>query len=379
MPSQLAPLAEALTPNPYTVLDWLSTSRSAALLAELAELAEHRSDLTHDVLDALPQTRVTRHVRAVLVTTGVLPPRQERLAQMNLWLDKALGHAPPPHRQVVRPFAEWGLLRHARRSAAHDRYSGSAARRDRSQVQAALDFLSWLDDEGLDLSSLAQEHLDRWLATRPARYDTLHAFIRWATARHLTGPLTLPSRPRSSASHFLTETAYEQQLRRCLNDETLQRELRIAGALICLYALPVSRIIELTTSRFHREGQGTAYLTFERHPVLLPPKLARLIEDQIIHRSTTNSLNHELGASDRYLLPGTVPGSPIDGGTLAKLLGEKGLPVRAARNTAMIEAVTSLPPIVVADLLGLHPATVGRWSDQANDSWASYLAARPKA
>ncbi|MEU9117790.1 hypothetical protein AB0D04_40205 [Streptomyces sp. NPDC048483] len=177
----------------------------------------------------------------------------------------------------------------------------------------------------------------------------------------------------------LGEVEYQQQLRRCLNDEALQRELRIAGALICLYALPVSRIAELTTNRFHRDGQGLAYLTFERHPVLLPPKLARLIEDQITHRSTTNSLNRELCASDRYLLPGTVPGSPCDGDTLTKQLREKGLPVRAARNTAMIEAVTSLPPIVVADLLGLHPATVDRWANHANDSWASYLAARQNA
>ncbi|WP_163008648.1 hypothetical protein [Streptomyces sp. S5] len=48
----------------------------------------------------------------------------------------------------------------------------------------------------------------------------------------------------------------------------------------------------------------------------------------------------------------------------------------SARNTAMIEAVTTLPPIVVADLFGLSPATAETWARYANDSWTQYLAAR---
>jgi hypothetical protein len=58
------------------------------------------------------------------------------------------------------------------------------------------------------------------------------------------------------------------------------------------------------------------------------------------------------------------------------LLRQHGLPVLSARNTAMIEAVTTLPPIVVADLFGLSPATAETWARYANDSWTHYLAAR---
>ncbi|MCX4804710.1 hypothetical protein OG594_24360 [Streptomyces sp. NBC_01214] len=42
----------------------------------------------------------------------------------------------------------------------------------------------------------------------------------------------------------------------------------------------------------------------------------------------------------------------------------------------MIEAATDLPPIVIADLFGLHPSTANRWARYANDSWSHYLAAR---
>ncbi|MFL9659581.1 hypothetical protein ACJ7VE_38495 [Streptomyces sp. PB17] len=42
----------------------------------------------------------------------------------------------------------------------------------------------------------------------------------------------------------------------------------------------------------------------------------------------------------------------------------------------MIEAVITFPPIVVADLFGLSPATAETWARYANDSWIHYLAAR---
>ncbi|MEU6578272.1 hypothetical protein [Streptomyces sp. NPDC046805] len=45
----------------------------------------------------------------------------------------------------------------------------------------------------------------------------------------------------------------------------------------------------------------------------------------------------------------------------------------------MIEAVTSLPPIVVADLFGMHPDTAQRWANYAKDDWSAYLAARMEA
>jgi hypothetical protein len=52
-----------------------------------------------------------------------------------------------------------------------------------------------------------------------------------------------------------------------------------------------------------------------------------------------------------------------------------GLPTLSARNTAMIEAVAELPPIVVADLFGIHPNTAYTWAKLAQASWADYLAA----
>ncbi|PZH09161.1 hypothetical protein C1I97_15215 [Streptomyces sp. NTH33] len=52
-----------------------------------------------------------------------------------------------------------------------------------------------------------------------------------------------------------------------------------------------------------------------------------------------------------------------------------GLPGISARNTAMLEAITDLPPIVVSDLFGVHPHTAYAWAQYAQNSWAEYLEA----
>jgi hypothetical protein len=50
------------------------------------------------------------------------------------------------------------------------------------------------------------------------------------------------------------------------------------------------------------------------------------------------------------------------------------LAVIAARNTAMIETVADLPPIVISDLFGISPTTAYAWARYAQDDWADYLA-----
>ncbi|MFB6580522.1 hypothetical protein ACFCYC_24485 [Streptomyces sp. NPDC056402] len=180
----------------------------------------------------------------------------------------------------------------------------------------------------------------------------LTSLIRWTTARGLNTTLTTPKRPRQFAGSFLTEHDYTHHLRRCLTDGTLAREVQIMGALVLLYALPLSRIPELTTTQFRRTPEG-AFLTLRRHPVLVPPRLALLIEEQI-EDPGTGCFRRQLDDGTHHLLPGQAPGrarNPLGAGAL---LRSHGLPVLTARNTAMIEAATDLPPIVIADLFGLH-------------------------
>nr|UAX58523.1 XRE family transcriptional regulator [Streptomyces sp. A144] len=370
--SQLRPLKEKLTAaNPWAVGNWLTTSKGARLLADLAA---QKTEITHDVLDGLEQDGSTRYLRELLVTTGVLPRRDENFAQLRLWLDAVLDGLPARRVRILQPFAEWCILRDARRRSERGTYTPGAASVDRMEIRAAMDFTAWLETEDLDLGLLTQGELDLWLTSHPTR--RIGAFIRWSVARRLTRKLTAVPKHSGLPTQFLSSEEQHEQLRRCLNDKELPLEVRIVGALTRLYGLSTARILLLTTDRFHREDDG-AYLTVDQNPVLLPPKLAWLIEEQVTRPiGHVSILEQPDGDHPKYLLPGRPPSRPRSADGIHSLMRRHGLPGLSARNTAMIEAVADLPPIVASDLFGIHPGTAHRWARFAQDSWADYLAAR---
>ncbi len=323
----------------------------------------------------LTQSRSTLYIRELLVAVGVLPQRQEYYARLRLWARQVIASLPPHQARLIRPFAEWSVLRDARRRADKGPYTAGAAQADRADIRTAIKFLTWLDETGIALADLRQEDLDLWITTHPTRRRSAAAFIRWAVARRLTSKVAIPVRKYAFPSRFLAGEELDQQLRRCLNDETLPLEARIIGSLTSLYALHTTRILQLTTDRFSRHGEH-AYLTIDRHPVLVPPRLAALIERQIASPSCrTSVLQQPHDGSTGFLFPGRPPGRPRSPETVHSYMRRHGLPGIGARNTAMMEAVTELPPIVVSDLFGVHPSTTYAWAQFAQNSWAEYLEA----
>ncbi|MFJ1800713.1 hypothetical protein [Streptomyces sp. NPDC088180] len=367
---QLRPLAEALgaAPYPRSVLSWLHRHSAADPLTGLA--AEGQA-VTHEMLDGLPWMKSTRHVRELLVGTGFLPARQENLARLEAWSSSLIGGLPAGQARLVGPLARWHVVRDTRRRAARGPYSPRAADADVRGIRIAAAFTAWLDHEDLDLAELAQADLDRYLTEHPTKHRGTRAFIRWAISRRLTDKrLTAAAPRRPFPSDILDTDEPDAQLSRCLNDTGLPREVRIAGALSRMYALPLTRIVTLTADCYTQGVDGHGYLTLERNPMLLPPKLARLVQEQITGAIGTSMISPH-PKPPPFLMPGRVPSRHGSLNWLYAQMCEHGLPVCQARNTAMIEAVTRLPPIVVADLLGMHLGTADSWARYANASWAA--------
>ncbi|MFF8610738.1 hypothetical protein ACF06X_33060 [Streptomyces sp. NPDC015346] len=92
---------------------------------------------------------------------------------------------------------------------------------------------------------------------------------------------------------------------------------------------------------------------------------------------TQKKLKRGVHRSDEpsHLLPGQSPGCPRNPLGLVDTLRRHGVPARAARNTAMIEAIADIPPIVMADLFGIQPHTANRWAQLVSESWSHYLTA----
>ncbi len=184
MARPLQPLAAVLTgaDNPHRVLQWLRRSPAARLLGRLA-LDPEAPD--HKTLDTLPQRTATSYVRGLLVTAGLLPPRDENLALLINWVARTVAGLPPRHANLVRPFAEWHIIRDARRRSSRGRYTYAAHKGDCGNVLAAINFLNWLHIQHLSLPQLQQQHLDTWAIERPTLRSRSIPFLRRSTARRL--------------------------------------------------------------------------------------------------------------------------------------------------------------------------------------------------
>jgi hypothetical protein len=149
--------------------------------------------ITHDLLDDLPQTQALHYVREMLVNSGVLPVRNEHLERLAPWLEYLLRGKPAHHARLIRPFTHWFVFRRARRTATR----------------------------------------------RAVRY-----FLPWAHGRGLARDLNVPLPPRQEPERLLAESDHIQQLDRCLTDEDMPLDLRVAGALVLLFGMLVSRITQ---------------------------------------------------------------------------------------------------------------------------------------
>ncbi|MDX3537531.1 hypothetical protein PV721_24795 [Streptomyces sp. MB09-01] len=369
----LAALAQCLAdaPQPRSVIHWLDHSAAAQLLARLA--ADH-ANLTHYLLDALPQDPRTRYVRGLLVSANVLPERNEHLAQTELWVARTIKAVPDHQRRIIHAFAEWHTLKTARRQSARGRYTAGSAAQDRTEILRAIDFVAWLDSQGLSLHTATQPALDHWLTQAPGHRRGLVAFIRWVRLRRLAD-LTLTAPGRGLPQHFLGDHELHAQLHRCLTDEALPLDVRVAGSLIRLFALPASRIAKLTADAFVRDETG-AYLTVNETRALLPPRLAALVEELISRPQSPAAVIRGPGHGPGYLFPGKTPGRPRSANSIRCRLSQHGLLTLAARNTAMITLISDMPPQIVSDLLGFSPSTTTQWAAYLQDSWSDYLVAR---
>jgi len=205
----------------------------------------------------------------MLVSSGVLPARNEHLERLAPWLEHLLRDKPAGHVRLVRPFAHWSVLRRARRVAAHRAYGRGSADFARARVLAALDLLSWLDHRHQPLDALTQPDLDQWLTEGTTTRRAVRYFIQWARARHLTGDVSVPVPPRSEPVRLLGEDDHIRQLDRCLSDDSMPLDFRVGEALILLFGLLVSRVMQLTKER--RGRRWRSHLPRDQHA---PPDAA---------------------------------------------------------------------------------------------------------
>lgn len=382
--ARLQPLGTALrgVPRPRSTLVWMSRCPLARLLVELAH---HPDRISHEYLDQSVHRQAVHYLRGILVRTGVLAGRDEHLERIAPWVDRLLTEQ-PQHARYLRPFVHWYLLPRARRRARRRPSTAYSARTLRGQVLAALDLLTWIHDHGTTLDCISQHDVDEWLTTGTSgRYEAA-LFLRWATSRRLTtdGGLIIPPRRTKTPGPFLDAERQTVQLHRCIHNSSLPLDVRVAGALLVLFGVPVPRITALTTANViidNDQRDPPLSMRFGETPIQLPPALADLISQLLEKRrdpsAASSGVDHVMGPTP-YLFPGMIAGQPSSPSALTGKLNRHGITAFAARNSACRALAEQLPAAVVADLLNINISTAISWARQTKADWTTYVAQRPK-
>lgn len=106
----------------------------------------------------------------------------------------------------------------------------------------------------------------------------------------------------------------------------------------------------------------------------IPEPLAELVRQLPQHRRRGSSAY--LSDPQQWLFPGGRAGYPISRGQLSRRLASIGVDARGARNGALLQLAGEVPPIVLADLLGISINGAVRWVRVASGNWSNYVADR---
>lgn len=357
------------SPSPRAALRWLAKPETRQVLGAMAA-----GDLpaSHEALDGLPPSNSLTHLRHVLVAAGVLLERDEETARLEAWTDTMLAEIEDDDdRRVVEAFARWWVLR---------RYRGRLARRGasslsyaRANIQEAIRLTAWLRSHNRTLATCTQADIDLWLAGPPCRRRA-RAFLRWACRQHLAKNIDIMRPPHHVPGRSIDADEQAALARRLIIDEAIPLNIRVAGILLLCYGQPLARIVRLRLDHVH-DGEEALAITFGRTDVVLPPAIAELVRALAAHpgRAVTGKTERT-----QWLFPGQGPGRPLSAAGLEEHLHRYGIDARAARNSLMLDLASELPPVVLADLLGVHPNTAVRWVQAAQGDWTAYAAAKAK-
>lgn len=370
-PGHLDALREPiLAAEPFTARRWVSKTAQV-----LTDLHSGKLPISHKGLDGLPAGRDVEHLRALLIAAGLLENDPHRAVErLNAEMSSLLSGLHLHDQRALSSWLRWQVLPRLRNPADRLRDPTSAITQARSTVRQAIAFVDALDGEGPVLAQLQQRDIDDWFGTGSTAQQRARPFLAWAHQRgHLPKQLSLPPSYRSRSVGPADPEDRWQIARRLVNDDTLDASDRIAGALVVLYAQPLSRIAMLTLDDVDLDEQVVS-LRLGQQNLELPEPLASVLREVPSHRRR-RGIAEQLPT--RWLFPGSRAGQHVTAATLARRLRAIGIEPRPARLAAITQLSAELPPTMLAGILGVTAGTAARWATQSGGNWTNYVADRP--
>lgn len=215
-------------------------------------------------------------------------------------------------------------------------------------------------------AACTQQDVDAYLAGGPSTRSKIRTFFIFARKTNLNRAVKIGSPPiRQSPS--LTQEQRLQWIGELLTGTSESLPYRVAGILLLLLAQPLVKVAALRTDQLAPTPAGLT-IRLGTKPLTLPEPFADLIWLHATNRPnlTTTAKNSS------WLFPGHRAGQHLHPTTIMNRLRYLGVNLRAARNRAMADLVTTTPPSLVADALGYSHDTAFKHADNAAGHWARY-------
>lgn len=217
-------------------------------------------------------------------------------------------------------FAHWHHLRGIRRLPSHN--TAAAVRSAKQEITVAAAFLEHLSDQGVDLESVSQRHIDGWLAPGPTTRYHARTFVVWAMRhKHLPRAVEFPRR-RARTQPAMDDEKRLELIRRCLDDDHVTLNTRVAAILLLVYAQPLVRIAALRCDDVVVDPEtGGTFINLGEPPAPVPEPFA-----SVLHQQRNDRLNPNTGTTDSpWLFPSTRAGQHICANTILHKLRDLGI------------------------------------------------------
>ena len=272
------------------------------------------------------------------------------------------------------------MLRQLRTTAAQGRLSKAITDRAREQISAAIRFLTFLDDHGLNAEVAVQADLENYqLATRATRpgvrtLSSEYAFIAWLRDSRINTRLKITSVTYGAPAVTVSDDQRWTHVDRLLHDDTLRDYTRLGGLFTLLFAQPLTRIVAMRTSQVTLAPGGQVNVTFNTVPIQMPAVVDELLQGHIQRRGQSLYASRDTG----WLFPGGRPGRHLETENIRGQLVEIGIKPHESRKAALFGLAAQMPAPVLADLIGITDDNAADWARLAARDWTGYIADRAR-
>jgi hypothetical protein len=354
--------------RPESILTW---KRHPKVQALLSGLSHGEIPLSHEGLDAAGRGIEVSHLRSMLEHHGLLAPRDEHLARFELWLAAKLDAIPQAAvRAPIEQFATSHHLRRLRRDPTPGQASAGPTRSSKQEITETIKFLTWLHGAHTRTAATClQQDVNEWLATGPTTRYHVRAFFAWAKKSRVNTAVRVDTRQPESG-RLLTQDQRLAWIKKLLGGDVDSLPYRVAGTLLLLYAQPLVKIVALQTTAVVLTPHET-WISLGTEPAPVPKPFAGMLKAHLRNRPNLRTAGGM--AATPWLFPGHNPRKHLDTQTMMHRLRNLGINLLGARNSALRNLVTEVPPPVVAHLLGYTNSCTHYHAQLAAQPWSRYV------